>query len=65
MEHTIGLGIGNQISHYQIDFAYQWDLPTDQRVGRSALQTGEFSNSELDAGIHWLSLSISFADSLR
>ena len=62
MEHTVGLGLGHQMGDYQIDVAYQWDLPTEQRVGNSALRAGEYSNSELDVGIHWLTLSVSLAD---
>jgi len=62
MEHTVGLGLGHRIGNYQIDLAYQWDLPAEQRVGNSALRAGEYSNSELEVGIHWLILSVSLGD---
>jgi len=65
LEHTVGLGIGRRIGDYQVDFAYQWDLPVKQGVGRSALRAGEFSNSETEVGIHWLALSISLTSPFR
>jgi len=59
MEHTVAAGIGYRAGQYQIDLAYQWDLPTTRRVGVSELRSGEYSNSSVDVGIHWIGLTIS------
>ncbi len=62
IQHTISLGAGYQAGNYIIDLAYQWDLPTSDSVGNSGLLAGEYSNSEVDVSIHWLSIGIRFGD---
>ena len=61
-EHTITAGLGYRFGRYQVDFAYQWDLPTSQRVGVSELQSGEYSNSKVELGIHWVGITLSIRD---
>jgi len=60
-EHTVTAGIGYRAGRYQVDLAYQWDLPTAQRVGISELRSGEYSNSKVEVGIHWIALTVSIA----
>lgn len=62
MQHTIGLGLGYRIGKYNIDFAYQWDLPVDENTGNSRILFNEFDNSEVDVGVHWLSISVSLVN---
>ena len=57
-KHTLGLGAGYRLGNYTIDFAYQWDLPASDAVGSSRLLAGEYSHSEVDVSIHWLSIGI-------
>ncbi len=38
------------------DFAYQWNIPNRERVNRSDLRSGEYSNSSVEAGVHWFGL---------
>jgi long-chain fatty acid transport protein len=59
-EHSIGFGIGHRLNRYQIDFGYQWALPKRRDIRDSKLLSGEFDNSRLELGIHWLSLSIGY-----
>lgn len=61
MEHTVTAGLGYRAGRYQVDLAYQWDLPTAQRVGVSELRSGEYSNSRVEVGIHWITLTVSIA----
>jgi len=65
MKHTLGFGAGYRMGKYNIDLAYQWDLPTEDGVGTSQLLAGEYNNSEVDVSIHWLSIAISFTDPYR
>ncbi|MBI3415386.1 MAG: TonB-dependent receptor [Verrucomicrobia bacterium] len=58
-EHTFTAGIGFTRGRYQIDFAYQYDLPVTGRVDVSALRSGEYSRSEVDLSIHWIGLTTS------
>lgn len=58
-EHTFTAGIGYTRGRYQIDFAYQYDLPATGRVDVSALRSGEYSRSELDLSIHWIGFTTS------
>lgn len=61
LEHTVAAGVGYRTGRYQVDVAYQWDLPTTQRVGVSELRAGEYSNSTVDVGIHWVGVTLSIA----
>ena len=62
MQHTIGFGLGYRLGKYNIDLAYQWDLPVDDKTGNSRILFNEFDNSEVDVGVHWLSISVSIDD---
>lgn len=57
MEHTLTAGIGYHWRRYQIDLAYQWDLPRTRNVGDSALLAGEYSNSSTRIGVHTFALT--------
>jgi len=59
MEHTLTAGMGYRWKNYAIDFAYQYDLPTDRNVGTSSLLSAEYSNSSTGVQIHWFSLTTS------
>ncbi|MEX2517346.1 MAG: outer membrane protein transport protein [Gammaproteobacteria bacterium] len=59
-EHSLSFGVGHRRDQYQIDFGYQWDIPNSETIGQSRLRAGEFNNSTLDVGIHWLTISVSF-----
>jgi len=57
MKHTLTSGAGWERGRWTVDFAYQWSLPHEQQVGTSALQAGEYSNSEVRVGVHWFGLT--------
>jgi long-chain fatty acid transport protein len=57
MEHTLTAGLGYGWKRYQIDLAYQWDIPITRNVGTSSLLSGEYSNSSTQVQIHWLALT--------
>jgi long-chain fatty acid transport protein len=57
MEHTITAGVGYRWKRYEIDFAYQYDLPVERNVGTSSLLSGEFSNSSTEVSVHWFALT--------
>ena len=57
LENTITAGIGYHWKQYQIDFGYQYYLPTTQNVGTSALLSGEYSNSSVKVSAHEFALS--------
>lgn len=59
-EQTLSFGIGHDTGSVRFDVAYQWDLPHRVHVATSALRAGEYSNSTIDVGTHWLMLDISF-----
>jgi long-chain fatty acid transport protein len=57
-EQTFTAGIGYHWSRYQIDLAYQYDIPVTRNVGTSALLSGEYSNSSVSVSMHWLALTV-------
>ncbi len=57
MEHTIGAGIGWRAGRFGIDLAWQWQLPNKEHIGRSNLRSGEYSDSDIEAGVQWLGLT--------
>ena len=61
MEHTIGAGVGWRAGRYGIDLAYQWQLPNKEHVGRSDLRSGEYSGSDIEAGVQWIGLTTTVA----
>ena len=61
MEHTIGAGIGWRAGPYGVDLAWQWQLPNKEHVGRSDLRSGEYSGSDIEAGLQWIGLTATVA----
>lgn len=57
MEHKLGAGVGWKNDRYFVDAAYQYSLPASQRVGVSALQAGEYSNSKTEVSVHMVALT--------
>lgn len=60
MEHTVTAGVGYRRGPFGVDLAYQWDLPVTQNVNTSKLLAGEYSNSRVEVGIHWVALTTSY-----
>ncbi|MEO5719400.1 MAG: outer membrane protein transport protein [Chthoniobacterales bacterium] len=56
-EPSISAGLGYRWGHFRTDFAWQGRLPVTQRVGRSALLAGEFSQTSLTLNAHLLQLT--------
>ena len=50
-------GIGCHWNRYQLDLAYEYDLPTQRSIGTSSLQAGEYSNSTIKIGIQEIALT--------
>lgn len=59
MEHTIGAGVGWKAGQYGVDVAWQWAIPNEQRVRESDLLSGEYANSRVEVGAHWLGFTTS------
>jgi len=57
MEHTVSAGVGYRHGRYRVDLAYQYDIPAERKVGTSALQAGEYSNSRTEVSLHWLAIT--------
>ena len=57
-EHTFTAGVGYHWRRYQVDLAYQYDIPITRDVGASALLSGEYSNSSVSVSTHWLALTL-------
>jgi len=57
MEHTFTTGIGYRWKQFQIDFAYQYDLPVTQNIGTSSLLSGEYSNSSVKVSAQTFALT--------
>jgi long-chain fatty acid transport protein len=56
-QSAVSAGIGCHWSRYQLDLAYEYDLPTERSIGTSSLQAGEYSNSTIKVGIQWIALT--------
>lgn len=56
-EHLVSAGIGFRSGRFTADLAWQWELPAEERVGRSDLLSGEYSDSEIRVSTHFLSLT--------
>jgi long-subunit fatty acid transport protein len=59
MEYTVSAGVGYRDGPYSVDVAYQYDLPSEQRVGTSALLAGEYSQSRVRVDLHWVGVTAS------
>jgi long-chain fatty acid transport protein len=60
VENTFTAGLGYHWKKFQLDLAYQWDIPTTRYVAGSGLLSGDYSNSSTQVGIHWLALTAGF-----
>ncbi|MEP6974332.1 MAG: hypothetical protein ABI787_10445, partial [Spartobacteria bacterium] len=56
-EHSVSAGLGYRWGRFRTDFAWQWRLPVTQRVGRSALLAGVFSQTSFTLNAHLLQLT--------
>ena len=61
MEHAVGAGLGWRLEAFQVDVAWQWQIPNGKTVTRSGLLAGEYSNSRVDVGVHWLGVTLSWS----
>ena len=57
MEHTLTAGVGYHWQQWEVDLAYQYDIPATQNVGTSGLLSGEYSNSSTEVSAHTLALT--------
>jgi long-chain fatty acid transport protein len=57
MEHTLSAGIGYRWKQFEIDAAYQYDLPATQNIGPSGLRAGEYSNSSVEVSAQEFALT--------
>ncbi|MGI9088729.1 MAG: OmpP1/FadL family transporter [Chthoniobacterales bacterium] len=56
-EHKVSAGAGYKFGRYHADLAWQWSLPTTQKIGISGLLDGEYSNSSVRVSEHLLALT--------
>lgn len=57
-EHTIAMGFGFELGKTWVDVGYQAQLPESRSIETSRLRSGEFDNSKLTTGIHWVSATV-------
>lgn len=60
MSNGLATGFGYTLGRSRFDLAYQLNFASQQSVGTSALQSGEFDNSRVKVGTQALTLSTSF-----
>jgi long-chain fatty acid transport protein len=59
MKSTLATGIGYHRNRYGLDMTYQYQLPNTAHVGTSALQAGEYSNSQVRVAVQSLAVTSS------
>jgi long-chain fatty acid transport protein len=57
MEHTFTVGAAYHWKQFDVEMAYQYDLPATQNIGTSGLSSGEYSNSSIQVSAHEFALS--------
>ena len=57
MEQTVTAGIGYHWKQFQVDLAYQYDLPVTESIQTSGLRSGEYSNSTIKVSAQEIALS--------
>jgi long-chain fatty acid transport protein len=57
MQSTLTAGIGYGWKQFQVDLAYQYDLPVTQTIETSDLRSGEYSNSSIKVSAQEIALS--------
>ena len=58
-EHLLTAGLGYHTGRFRVDAAYQWQIPATERVGRSALAAGEYSDSVTEVHIQLINVTAS------
>ncbi len=58
-EHTFTAGLGYKFSRFELNLAYQWNIPNSVHVDQSALRSGEYSNSTIETQQHWFGATLS------
>jgi long-chain fatty acid transport protein len=59
-EYVVSAGLGAKWGRTSVDFAWQWDLPQSESVGRTDLLSGEYNHSDVKVGVHWLTLTTAY-----
>jgi long-subunit fatty acid transport protein len=57
LQNTIGTGAGYTHGRYNLDFAYQVQLPSSASVGMSSLLSGEYNDSKVNIAVQSLTLT--------
>jgi long-subunit fatty acid transport protein len=57
LQNTIGTGVGYSRGRYNLDLAYQVQLPTSASVGQSTLRSGEYNNSRVEVAVQSITLT--------
>ena len=56
-EHLLTAGVGYRAGRFRVDAAYQWQIPGTERVGRSALAAGEYSDSVTEVHVQLINVT--------
>lgn len=59
-EHVLSAGLGYKNGGFSADLAYQYHLPKEESVDNSKLLNGEYSDSEVEVSLHWLTVTVGF-----
>lgn len=57
LEHTLSAGAEWRMGRYSIAGAYQYQIPSRQETGTSALRSGEYSGSRTSLSTHWIGVT--------
>jgi long-chain fatty acid transport protein len=57
-EHTFTAGVGYHWNRYELDLAYQYNIPITRNIGASGLLDGEYSTSSVEVEAHLLALTL-------
>ena len=57
-EHAIALGYGYKQGAWELNIAYQYDLPHRQSVGTSRILGLDYNNSSVEISQHWLGIAL-------
>jgi long-chain fatty acid transport protein len=59
VRNTFASGMGYRRGRYGVDATYQFQPPTSEHVGQSALKAGEFDNSRVEVAMHIVTVTTS------
>jgi long-chain fatty acid transport protein len=60
VEHIAGVGMRHEFDCLQLDVAYQYGFGSEDKVGKSDIEGGDFDSSRIRGKGHWLSVTMTW-----